>query len=252
MFRVGLHLGDLIVEGTTMSPEMAPNVAARLETEASPGGIVVSVAVRDAVAGRVKPGSRTWGTLALKNIERPVRAFRVAWEAADWKTARSVVFDPLSAAGPPYAPRQAIDRRAALPEHERRSGAGIFRGWHRRGHHYGIGPASVRCSSSPATHSSIYKGRRSTFVWSAANSASDIYCEGSVRKAGERATHHRTIDRSGERGTNLRAERYEGELDDVFTLQDRITKSGCRCHRTQHRTGGNRTRSTQDQKSGCL
>ena len=84
VFRIGLHLGDLIVDGDDLYGD-GVNVAARLEAEAPPGGIVVSRAVREAVDGRLKATLHTLGELSLKNIERPIRAFRVEWEAADWK-----------------------------------------------------------------------------------------------------------------------------------------------------------------------
>ena len=53
VFRIGLHLGDLIVEGEDLYGD-GVNVAARLEVEAPPGGIIVSRAVREAVEGRTK------------------------------------------------------------------------------------------------------------------------------------------------------------------------------------------------------
>ena len=84
VFRIGLHLGDLIVEGDDLYGD-GVNVAARLEAEAPPGGIVVSRAVREAVEGRLKAKLQALGELALKNIERPVHAFRVEWDVADWK-----------------------------------------------------------------------------------------------------------------------------------------------------------------------
>src|SRR5215211_1368109 len=83
--RIGLHLGDLIVDGDDLYGD-GVNVAARLEAEAPAGGIVVSRAVREAVEGRLKAKLHALGELALKNIERPIRAFRVEWDAADWTT----------------------------------------------------------------------------------------------------------------------------------------------------------------------
>jgi adenylate cyclase len=74
VFRIGLHLGDLIVDGDDLYGE-GVNVAARLEAEAPPGGIVISGDVQNAVAGRLKAAFVALGKLSLKNIERPVRAF---------------------------------------------------------------------------------------------------------------------------------------------------------------------------------
>jgi len=74
VFRIGLHLGDLIVDGDDLYGD-GVNVAARLEAEAPPGGIVISGDVHNAVAGRLKAAFADLGELSLKNIERPVRAF---------------------------------------------------------------------------------------------------------------------------------------------------------------------------------
>ena len=84
VFRIGLHLGDLIVEGDDLYGD-GVNVAARLEAEALPGGIVASGALREAVQGRLRAEFVALGDLALKNIERPIRAFRVEWNEADWR-----------------------------------------------------------------------------------------------------------------------------------------------------------------------
>src|SRR5262249_42571102 len=85
VFRMGLHVGDVIIEGDDLYGD-GVNIAARLEAEAPPGGIIVSRAVREAVEGRVKAKLHGLGELALKNITRPIRAFRVEWEAVDWPT----------------------------------------------------------------------------------------------------------------------------------------------------------------------
>src|SRR5262245_33182426 len=83
VFRTGLHLGDVIVKDDDIYGDDV-NVAARLEAEAPPGGIVVSRAVRDAVQGRLKATLHPLGDLTLRNIVRPIRAFRVEWSAEDW------------------------------------------------------------------------------------------------------------------------------------------------------------------------
>src|SRR4051812_34115196 len=84
VFRIGLHLGDLIVDGDDLYGD-GVNVAARLEVEAPPGGVVMSRTVHEAVAGRLKASFDDLGNLLLKNIERPVQAFAVRWLAEDWK-----------------------------------------------------------------------------------------------------------------------------------------------------------------------
>src|SRR4029453_11114231 len=79
VFRMGLHLGDLIVDGDDLYGD-GVNVAARVEGEAPAGGLGVSGSVHDAVVGRVRATFDDLGGLALKNIERPVQAFGVKWQ----------------------------------------------------------------------------------------------------------------------------------------------------------------------------
>src|SRR5215831_12335964 len=83
VFRMGLHLGDLIVDGDDLYGD-GVNIAARLEGEAPAGGILISRNVHEAVTGRLKATFDDLGSLTLKNIERPVQAFGVMWEPSDW------------------------------------------------------------------------------------------------------------------------------------------------------------------------
>jgi adenylate cyclase len=71
VLRMGLHVGDLIVEEDDLLGD-GVNVAARLEAEAVPGGILISRTVHEAVAGRMNAGFEDLGNLHLKNIDRPV------------------------------------------------------------------------------------------------------------------------------------------------------------------------------------
>src|SRR5262249_18073728 len=97
VFRVGLHLGDLIVDQDDLYGD-GVNIAARLEGQAPAGGILVSRALREAVLGRLKARLEAVGELQLKNIERPVRAFRVEWDAPDWTVASFAASTPARAA----------------------------------------------------------------------------------------------------------------------------------------------------------
>ena len=80
-FRIGVNVGDVIVEGEDIYGD-GVNVAARLEGVAEPGGVCVSGKVYDEVRGKLDLGFEDLGELALKNIARPVRAWRVADAAA--------------------------------------------------------------------------------------------------------------------------------------------------------------------------
>jgi class 3 adenylate cyclase/TolB-like protein len=78
-FRIGIHVGDVIIDGDDLYGD-GMNIAARLEGQAPPGGIVISGNARDAVVNRVSAEFRDLGSLKLKNIERPVQAFQVIFD----------------------------------------------------------------------------------------------------------------------------------------------------------------------------
>ncbi len=81
VFRIGINIGDIIVEGDDIYGD-GVNVAARLEGLAEPGGIFVSQAVVDQARGKVAVGFEDLGEKALKNIAAPVRAYRVVADGA--------------------------------------------------------------------------------------------------------------------------------------------------------------------------
>jgi adenylate cyclase len=75
-FRIGVHVGDVIVEGSNLYGDNV-NIAARLETLADPGGVCVSSAVRDQISNRLPVTFRALGEQHVKNIAEPVRVFRL-------------------------------------------------------------------------------------------------------------------------------------------------------------------------------
>src|ERR1700742_657066 len=76
LYRIGINLGDVIVEDDDIFGD-GVNVAARLEALAEPGGICISAAVRDQVADRLPVGFQDLGDQQVKNISRPIRVFKV-------------------------------------------------------------------------------------------------------------------------------------------------------------------------------
>ena len=80
VFRVGINLGDVIIDGEDIHGD-GVNIAARLEGLAEPGGICVSAVVYDQVRGRVDCPFEDLGEQTLKNITRPVRIYRVGWNS---------------------------------------------------------------------------------------------------------------------------------------------------------------------------
>ena len=108
-FRMGINVGDVIIDGDDIHGD-GVNVAARLEGLSEPGGICVSLGVRDQVRDKLDLTFDDAGEQQLKNIARPVRVYRVRLGGTATKATRG--------AG---APRQAVDRRPAVSEYERRS-----------------------------------------------------------------------------------------------------------------------------------
>src|SRR2546423_14346642 len=85
-FRVGINLGDVIVEGDDIYGD-GVNVAARLESVAQPGGVAVSQSVRDHVGNRLSVNFEDRGEQQLKNIEKPVRVYDVLLDEPEFSNA---------------------------------------------------------------------------------------------------------------------------------------------------------------------
>jgi adenylate cyclase len=105
-FRVGINLGDVIVDGEDIFGD-GVNIAARLEALAQPGGICVSRTVRDHIRDRLPYSFADLGEQSLKNIARPVRAYAVHPQPAPGQPAVSA--PPAASISPPAAtPRLSI------------------------------------------------------------------------------------------------------------------------------------------------
>jgi TolB-like protein/class 3 adenylate cyclase len=224
LFRIGLHLGDVIVEGADIYGDDV-NVAARLETEAPPGGIVVSRAVREAVAGRLKATLHALGDLPLKNIERPIRAFRVEWSAEDWPATEvaSVSGTPVSlrAAAPETlnAPRLSIvvlpfANIGGDPEQE-----------------YFVDGVTESLTTDLSRMSGMlvigcntaftYKGKHVDLKQIGHELGVRYVLEGSVQRGGNRMrVNAQLVDAAT--GTHIWAERFDKPLADLFDMQDEI------------------------------
>jgi class 3 adenylate cyclase len=97
-FRVGINIGDIIVEPHDIFGD-GVNIAARLESIAEPGGICISSSAYDHVRGKVAVEFADMGEQNLKNIALPVRAYAVVWDDPD--TERQAVCARPSALSPP-------------------------------------------------------------------------------------------------------------------------------------------------------
>src|SRR5271154_3942029 len=101
-FRIGVNLGDVLIEGDDILGD-GVNVAARLEGIAEPGGICISSSAYDQVRGKVGVEFADLGEQNLKNIARPVRAYAVVRDRAGAETQGSI-----TTPSPPSAPRLSI------------------------------------------------------------------------------------------------------------------------------------------------
>jgi adenylate cyclase len=108
-FRVGINLGDIIVEDDDIFGD-GVNIAARLEAPAEPGGICISGTVYDHIGDRLPYAFDDMGEQSVKNIARPVRAFAMS-AAVVAATAPVAVQAPSDLDRPSRVPRLAVGRR---------------------------------------------------------------------------------------------------------------------------------------------
>ena len=220
VFRVGLHVGDLIVEGDDLYGD-GVNVAARLEGEAPAGGIVISRSARDAVSGRLKATFEDLGSLSLKNIDRPLRAFSVKWRAEDWKiteaAATSPAATPLALPDRPSIAVLPFQNMSGDPEQE----------------YFADGMVEDIITALSRFKSLFVIARNSSFTYK--GKAVDIkqvgrelgvryVLEGSVRKAAGRMRITGQLI-NVETRTNLWVDQFDGSLEDIFALQDQVATS---------------------------
>ena len=217
-FRVGINLGDVIVEDDDIFGD-GVNVAARLQMLAEPGGICVSGAVRDQVGHRLDDVEfEDLGDQSVKNITRPIRVFAMKLE-------------PEQNAAPegadvPAGPVMTASKRPSIavlpfanmsgdPEQE----------------FFVDGLTEDIITELSRFRDLLVISRNSTFVHKgkavkvqevAREFGVDFVLEGSVRKAGDRIrVNVQLID--AETDQHIWAERYDRKLEDIFAIQDEMT-----------------------------
>ena len=210
-FRIGINIGDVVYDESRIYGD-GINVAARLEGIAEAGGICISSKVYEEISGRIELAWQDIGEQHLKNIARPVRAYQMRLDGV-----------PPMAAPAAGAARETVHRGPAVPEHERRSGAGVFRRWHDRRHDHrpleGLGP--VRHRAQLELHLQGQVGRSCSR--SAATSACALCSKGGIRKAGNRVRITAQLIDAGS-GGHLWADRYDRDLTDIFESQDEVVE----------------------------
>lgn len=150
-FRIGIHLGDIVEESDGDLMGDGVNIAARLEDIAKPGAICLSEDAYRQVKAQLDLVVSDLGETKLKNIAEPIRVYslEVGGVARASPATQSEPAAQDKPTAPPCTAQQAFDRGAAVPEHERRSRAGILCGRHRRGHHHRPVPYQVALRDRP-------------------------------------------------------------------------------------------------------
>ncbi len=215
VFRFGINLGDIIIEGEDILGD-GVNVAARLQEISEPGGIAISRRVHEDVRDRLDASFVNVGEQSLKNIARPVQVWR--WSPAE----RGTPTTPESAAM--SLPLPAKPSIAVLPfENMSNDPQQEF---------FGDGLAEDVITTLSKISNLFIIARNSSFAYK--GQATDIrhiarelgvkyVLEGSVRAIAERIrVTAQLID--SEDGHHLWAERYDRKIEDIFAIQDEITR----------------------------
>jgi len=212
-FRIGINLGDVIVEGDDIYGD-GVNIAARIEALADPGGVFVSNTVHDQVRDRLPFAFDDLGEQQVKNIARPVRVYRVR-DTDKSASALAPTVLPL-----PDKPSIAVLPFANIsgdPEQEYFADGMV--------EEIITALSRVRWLFVIARNSSFtYKGHAVGVNQIGRELGVRYVLEGSVRKAGNRVRITAQLVEA-ESGAQLWADRFEGSLEDVFQLQDDVAVS---------------------------
>jgi TolB-like protein len=208
-FRIGVHQGDVITDSGDIFGD-GVNVAARLEGVSDPGGICVSARVQEDVRGKLDLALDDIGDQQLKNIERPVRVYRIRSKNEVTKTRPVLALpDRPSIAVLPFQNMSGDPEQDYFADgivEEIITALSRFR------------QLFVIARNSSFT----YKGRAVDVKQVGRELGVRYVVEGSVRRAANRVRiTAQLID--AQTGTHLWADRFDGTPDDIFDLQDQVT-----------------------------
>ncbi len=216
-YRVGVNLGDVIVDGDDIYGD-GVNVAARLQEIAERGGVCISEKVQTEVRGKINVEFVDGGAQTVKNVRDPLRIWR--WsprqvEASD-AVAQTHAGGPLTLPDKPSIAVLPFENMSGDPEQD----------------YFADGMAEDLITALSHFRWFLVIARNSSFTYR--GQAVDVrrvgrelgaryVIEGSVRKGGNRLRINAQLIEA-ETGNHLWAEKYDGALEDVFDLQDRITE----------------------------
>ena len=213
-FRIGIHVGDIIVQDDNLFGD-AVNVAARLETLAEPGGICISGTVQDQIGTKLPVGFVDLGPQQVKNITQPIKAYRIRDETSP--PAAPVVGSALPLPDKPSIAVLPFANMSGDPEQD----------------YFADGMVEEIITALSRIRWLFVIARNSTFTYK--GQAVEVkqvgrelgvryILKGSVRKAGQRVRiTGQLIDALT--GTHLWAGRFDGSLEDIFELQDKVAAS---------------------------
>ncbi len=215
-YRVGVNLGDVIVDGDDIFGD-GVNVAARLQEMAEPGGVCISAKVHAEVRGKLSAAFADGGAQTAKNITEPVHVWR--WSPDQPAIANSVITGPDKPLPLPDKPSIAVlrfDNMSSEPEHE----------------YFADGIAEdiitalskisrIRVIARNSTF--VYKGKAHDLRQVATELGVRYVLEGSIRSGGNRLRITAQLIDAGD-GSHLWAERFDRTIEDIFDIQDEITK----------------------------
>ena len=211
-FRIGINVGDIIIEGEDIHGD-GVNVAARLEGIAEPGGITISEDAWRQVQGKVAAKFIDLGPQSLKNIARPMRAYRVDLDAGSLTQPTAPA---LASPDKPSIAVLAFQNMSGDAEQEYFADGiteDVITDLSK------IGGLMVIARNS----SFAYKGKAVDIRVVARELGVRSVLEGSIRRAGNRVRiTAQLID--AETGGHLWADRFDRELSDVFAVQDEVTR----------------------------
>ncbi len=213
-FRIGVHVGDIIIEGQDIFGD-GVNIAARIEGVAEPGGLSISEDVWRHVQGKVAANFVDAGEQSLKNIARPVRVYRL-----DIAAKPPAASEPRRATpAPPDTPSIAVlafTNMSGDPEQEYFSDGiseDIITDLSK------LSDLQVIARNSTFT----YKGKPVDIKQVGRELGVRYVLEGSVRKAGNRIrVTGQLIDAAS--GAHIWADRFDRDLTDIFAVQDELTR----------------------------
>ena len=215
-FRIGVSLGDVMVEGDDIYGD-GVNIAVRLERFSKPGGIAISQTVRDHVGNRLDLAFEDCGEQKLKNIEKPVRVYSISLGTtlAGTTTGAAMKREERPQERRPSVAVLPFTNMSGDPEQEYFSDgitediitdlskiSGLF----------------VVARNTAFT----YKDKPRTVQQVGQELGVQFLLEGSVRKAGSRVRVTGQLV-STEEGDHIWAERFDRDLTDIFAIQDEIT-----------------------------